>query len=142
MRYFDLSRLSRRAALQRGAALAGLVFLAACGGPLKTDAQLAQERARHYVQSHPELDPRIQEAILGTKLLVGMKKEEVLAAWGRPIRIVKFREGRQEEWIFGCNYPHLCTRQDRGRHRSGLFDSVRYESQAIFEDGVLTSFRF
>ena len=121
-------------------ALAGaiLAILAACGG-VKTDVQAAKERARTYVASHPSLDDKTKDAILRNTIRVGMTKEQVLAAWGRPIEVNKFK--REEEWKFGCEYPHTCTRDD-SRGGSRLFDRVRYESQVIFENGRVTSFRF
>ena len=142
MRSFCFTRLPACLAFPRGVAVAGFVLLAACGGALKTDVQMARERARAYVQSHPELDQKTRETILGSMISVGMTKEQVLAAWGRPIEINRFRKGRQEEWVFGCDYPHTCISMDDDGHRRNLFDRLRYESQAIFEDGVLTSFRY
>lgn len=121
-------------------AMAGAILatLAACGG-IKTDVQGAKERARTYVASHPNLDDKTKDAILRNMIRVGMTKEQVLAAWGRPIEVNKFK--REEEWKFGCEYPHTCTPID-SNSRSRLFDRVRYESQAIFEKGRVTSFRF
>ena len=119
-------------------AIGALVLVAGCAG-LKTDFQVAKERARTYVAAHPDLDDKTKDAILRNTIRVGMTKEQVLAAWGRPIEVNKFK--REEEWKFGCEYPHTCTHID-SRRASRLFDRVRYESQAIFEDGRVTSFRF
>lgn len=113
-----------------------LAMLAACGD-LKSDFQVAKGRAKTYVAAHPKLDDDTKDLILRNRIRVGMTKEQVLAAWGRPIEVNKFK--REEEWKFGCEYPHTCTY--RGR-RLDMFDRVRYESQAIFENGRVTSFRY
>lgn len=112
----------------------------ACAGPLMTDVQIARERARAYVASRPNLPAKTRQAILRSNIHVGMTKEQVIAAWGRPIQVLKFKRGRQEEWTFGCDYPHFCILEDN-RHGSPLFDQIRYESVAIIEDGRVTSFR-
>lgn len=125
-------------------ALAGAaVFLAAaCGGPLKTDYEIAKERARAYVAQHPELDDKTKNTILRNEVHSGMTKEQVIAAWGRPIEVNKF--AREEEWRFGCVYPHYCTEIDGPRRGlligRGLFDRIRYESWVIFEEGRVTRF--
>lgn len=114
--------------------------LAGCSGGLKTDYSIAKERARSYAAEHPELDPKTRQAILRSRVHVGMTKDQVVAAWGRPIRIVRFRKGRQEEWTFGCDYPHSCIPVD-GNHRRRLFDRYRHEA-VVMEDGVVTYVRY
>jgi hypothetical protein len=120
------------------AVAAASVAASGCSGPLKTDYRIAKDRARAYVADHTGLDPKTRKAILASNILVGMTREQVIAAWGRPVRIVRFRQGRQEEWTFGCDYPHLCTIQDGRRN---LFDRVRHESVAVLEDGKVAYFR-
>ncbi len=122
------------------AAVAGLAMLSACAGPITTDVQIAKERARSYVAANPSLDEKTKATILRNDIRVGMSKEQVLASWGRPHQILKFRQGRQEQWIFGCDYPHFCTRNDN-RFDSNIVNRTRYETRAIFEDGVVASFR-
>jgi outer membrane protein assembly factor BamE (lipoprotein component of BamABCDE complex) len=46
-----------------------------------------------YVSAHPELNPKIKEAILRGEVLEGMTEDEVRASWGRPAQIVKGTEG-------------------------------------------------
>lgn len=112
----------------------------ACSGGLKTDYRIAKDRARSYVAKHSELDTNIRQAILASRVHIGMTKKQVVAAWGRPIRTVRFRQGRQEEWTFGCDYPHTCIPRD-GDHRRRLFDRYRHEA-VILEDGVVTYVRY
>ena len=135
----SLFRLGGAGRLVRPAlAVAALALVAACG--IKSDVQTAKERARSYVAAHPKLDDKTKDAILRNRIRVGMTKEQVLAAWGRPIEVNKFK--REEEWKFGCDWPHTCTQVESSRTRSRLFDRVRYESQAIFQNGRVTSFRY
>lgn len=119
---------------------AALVMLSACAGPITTDVQNARDRARSYVAANPSLDEKTKATILRNDIRVGMNKAQVLAAWGRPEQILKFRQGRQEQWIFGCDYPHFCTRNDN-RFDWNIVNRTRYETRAIFEDGVVASFR-
>lgn len=116
-----------------------LAAAAGCAGPIKTDYRIAKERAQTYVLRHPTLPPRTREAILRSSIQIGMTRDQVIAAWGRPIRIVRFRKGRQEEWTFGCEYPHFCTVQDGDRRRP--FGHIRHESVAVLEDGKVVYFR-
>lgn len=116
-----------------------LVAVAGCAGPIKTDYRIAKERAQAYVSKNPALPPQTREAILRSSIHIGMTRDQVIAAWGRPIRIVRFRKGRQEEWTFGCEYPHFCTVQDDDRRRP--FDRIRHESVAVLEDGKVVHFR-
>lgn len=37
-----------------------------------------------YVRNHPDLEPRVKRAIKGGRVVPGMTKEEVSAAWGEP----------------------------------------------------------
>ncbi|MBM4272951.1 MAG: outer membrane protein assembly factor BamE [Deltaproteobacteria bacterium] len=46
-----------------------------------------------YVSAHPELNPKIKEAILKGEVLEGMTEEEVKASRGTPAQIVKGTEG-------------------------------------------------
>lgn len=110
-----------------------------CTGAIKTDYRIAKERAQAYVSKHPALPPKTRKAILQSDIHIGMTGDQVIAAWGRPIRIVKFRGGQQEEWTFGCEYPHFCTVQDGDRQRP--FDRIRHESVAVLENGKVVHFR-
>lgn len=46
-----------------------------------------------YISAHPELNPRIKEAIIKGEILAGMTEDEVRASWGSPSQIVKGTEG-------------------------------------------------
>lgn len=113
--------------------------LSACDG--KFDYQVLEERGVAYVDARPELDAETRASILGHTLRAGMSKSDVVAAWGRPVRIYKFSDGQLEEWIFGCDYPHICHGVDGGRRRPRIFREVQYQPRAYFEDGMLTDWR-
>jgi outer membrane protein assembly factor BamE (lipoprotein component of BamABCDE complex) len=46
-----------------------------------------------YISAHPELNPKIKEAIIKGEVLEGMTEDEVKASWGSPSQIVKGTEG-------------------------------------------------
>ena len=119
-------------------ALVGLI--AGCAG-VKTDRTIASERANSYVTAHPKLAPKTAEAIKSNAIHKGMTMEQVIAAWGRPAEVQKFRGGKVQHWFFGCDWPHVCDSQADGRRfrPGGIFEdpNQRYLSNAIFEDGVV-----
>ncbi|MBM4274886.1 MAG: hypothetical protein FJ134_10580 [Deltaproteobacteria bacterium] len=47
-------------------------------------APALQDYREDYVKSHPDLDPRIREAILKGEAVVGMTQEQVMASCGAP----------------------------------------------------------
>ena len=119
------------------------VILAGCAG-LKSDRTIASERAEAYLSTHPKLGAKTAGAIRTNAIRVGMTMEQVIAAWGRPAEIQKFRDGKVQHWFFGCDWPHVCDSQsDRSRLRpGGIFEdpNQRYLSQALFENGVVVKF--
>jgi hypothetical protein len=115
-----------------GAALA----IAGCG--LKTDYQLLEERRQSYLGSHPELDDPTKTAIQSGELKEGMTYEEVAATWGPPLYVNRFEKGRSVEWIYGCNYPGVCSYQEG---HPVMFDRIIYHTRAYFYDGRLTQWR-
>jgi hypothetical protein len=46
-----------------------------------------------YISAHPELNPKIKEAIIKGEVLEGMTEDEVKASWGSPYQIVQGTEG-------------------------------------------------
>lgn len=132
-----------RGLVRRLACLAvGGALLAACSGAgLRTDYQIAHERAAAYVAAHPELDRETAAAIARLELRKGMSREEVIAAWGYPAVAQRFRRGTVDYWYFGCYFPHLCT--DPDEESTLLFPSPDqiFQSRALFENGKLVSWR-
>ena len=63
-----------------------LVGCAASGPLLKPN----QDSRREFVLRHRELTETIKQAILEGRVIEGMKREDVKAAWGNPSRIVDF----------------------------------------------------
>lgn len=114
-----------------------LALIAACG--LKTDYELLQERQQNYIVSHPELDDPTKDAIRSGELVQGMTPEQVAATWGPPLYVNRFERGRSVEWVFGCDYPGVCSVQDGGRWLA--FGWVMYHTRAYFYDGRLTQWR-
>lgn len=112
-----------------------VAILSACN--FKFDYQVAKERIAAYVNNHPELDAKTRESILSHSLLVGMSKSEVIAAWGRPVEINKYKNGKVEEWVFGCNYPNICYDFNRNRRQPLIFRDFQHRPRAYFEDGKL-----
>ncbi|MPY72167.1 MAG: hypothetical protein GEU92_19070 [Alphaproteobacteria bacterium] len=131
-----LQRCKAAAILALGAAL----LLSACAG-LRTDYQIARERAASYVAGHPDLDPEVAGAIKANQVRKGMTKEQVVAAWGRPAAIKRFRNGALEQWLFGCDYPHICNSPGSFREAHAMMIDEYYNSQAFFENGVVTDFK-
>ena len=125
------------------AALAvSVMILSGCAG-LKTDYQVMKERAQRYVAAHPELAPGTADTIRSNEIHEGMTMEQVVAAWGQPVVVQRFRKGAVQYWFFGCHWPHFCTNAD-GDSRSGLFpepDEI-YQSRVLLENGMVVTFQY
>ena len=113
--------------------LLALAFLiAGCAG-VKTDFDIAKERAQIYVTAHPDLPSNTAEAIWSNTIHEGMTMEQVIAAWGPPAVVEKFREGTLQYWFFGCDRPHFCAAHDGINWNT----THKYQSRALFENGVV-----
>ncbi len=110
-------------------------LIAGCVG-LKTDRDIARERAQAYLAAHPKLASNTAAAIRGNLILDGMTMEQVIAAWGQPAVVQKFREGVQY-WFFGCDWPHFCIFPDRSLSSPDLI----YQSRARFDNGVVVDWQ-
>ena len=125
-----------------GLAVLAVLFLllSGCAGA-KTDYEVMKERAHYYVAAHPELAPRTAETIRSNEIHQGMTTEQVVAAWGRPVVVQRFRNGAVQYMFFGCHWPHFCTNPDNDS-RSGLFpepDEI-YQSRVLLQNGRVASF--
>lgn len=90
------------------------LLFAGCGLPTPQSREL-------YVENHPDLEPRIEDAILRGAAVIGMTEEQVIASLGRPYEINRTvgEWGVHEQWIYSRYYgPYL-----------------------YFEDGILTSWQ-
>ena len=114
-----------------------LIVVAGCAG-WKTDYTAAKERAAAYVAAHPALDEATASLIRNNRVAKGMTKEQVIAAWGRPALVKRFRAGQVEQWFFGCGWPHICNPPGDLRESVSMMADDYYDSQAIFENGVVT----
>lgn len=118
------------------AVFAVLGLLSGCAGNLKTDYDLDRERVASYVAAHPELDAETAAAIRAHQLRSGMTMEQVVASWGRPATVRRYRDGALQVWYFGCNWRHLCSTPDE---RWPMPEEI-YHSRAYFENGRLVDF--
>ena len=125
--------ISRRAAALAAAAL----LLAGCAN-VQTDRTVSAQRANDYVLAHPELPPQTAESIRRLEARPGMTQDQVIAAWGPPVAVKSFRDGAQQQWFFGCDWPHHCSDPDE------MFPMPEeiFSSQVIFENGVATDVRY
>lgn len=124
--------------IARIALTAAGLLLAGCSGEWRTDYQVAHERVAAYIQTHPELDPATKQAMQDFDLRDGMTMEQVVATWGRPAVVQRFRNGAMQYWYFGCDWPHFCTTPDE---RFDPPPDEIYRSQAMFVDGRVVSWR-
>ncbi len=121
-----------------------LLLVGACAGELKTDRQLARERANGYIAAHPELDPKVAAAIRELDLVEDMTPDQVTAARGKPVIVQKSLNGTSEMWYFSCEYPNHCISfgsRRRGRSGGGRSEEVRHQSRAFFVNGRLAEWQ-
>ena len=123
--------------LKRILAIAALALLAGCSLPVQTDYDIAHERVAAYIARHPDLDPETKAAMRRFELRNGMTMEQVIATWGRPVEVQRFRGGQQQYWFFGCEYPNFCS----GPDNSYSSPEDIYQSRALFENGRVVSWR-
>lgn len=119
--------------------IVALSLLAGCSGHFRTDYDIAHERVAAYIAQHPGLDAETKDAMRRFELRDGMTMDEVIATWGRPAVVQRFRGGARQYWFFGCDWPHLCTTPDPD-HWWPAPDEI-YRSQAYFENGRVVSWR-
>ena len=102
-----------------------------------TDYDIIRERAQTYVAAHPDLPSNTAEAIKSNSIHDGMTMRQVVAAWGGPAVVQKFRDGAVQYWFFGCHWPHFCDNADRRFPEP----SDIYRSRALFENGVVVDWQ-
>lgn len=67
-----------------------------CGCATTSQAKMPNyESRKSYVETHSELSSEIKQAILKGKVIEGMTKDEVLAAWGEPTSRHKYSERKR-----------------------------------------------
>ena len=128
----EIRRTIRRHTGRSVAAVALLVALAACAGDFRTDRTIAADRAQSYVAAHPDLPAATATDIRNLRARVGMTMEQAIAAWGSPAVTQRYREGAQQLWFFGCDWPHHCSDSDE------MFPMPNeiFSSQILFENGI------
>jgi hypothetical protein len=81
-------------------ALTAWVLLAGC---IPSHSVPTSETRQTYVQAHPELPAEIRSAILGGRVIVGMRTRHVQAALGLPSRVRVGPGGTggfDEQWLY------------------------------------------
>ncbi len=116
-----------------------LLLVGACAGELKSDRQLVRERVNGYIAAHPDLDPKVADAIRDLDLAEGMTPDQVTVVRGKPAIVEKSRS--TELWYFSCEYPNVCgSFGGIGRGR-GSPEEARLMSRAFFVNGKLDSWQ-
>lgn len=88
-----------------------IIIFSGCVIPIGLYQQHLRTTARQqYVSAHPDLNYRIKAAILNGQVVIGMKDDELLASWGRPVEINQSVGpwGIHEQWIYG-RFPYNDT---------------------------------
>ena len=111
----------------------------ACAGELKSDRQLLRERADGYIAAHPDLDPKVADAIRDLDLAEGMTPEQVTVLRGKPAIVEKSQ--LTELWYFRCEYPNVCAGFGGRNRRRGRPEEARLLSRAYFVNGRLDSWQ-
>ncbi len=90
------------------------LLVAACSGQaLVSDRQVARDRVDAYLAANPATDRNTATAMRRFELRTGMTKQEVVAVWGRPVEMQKWRSGTVDQWFFACAWPNRCEAPDR-----------------------------
>lgn len=95
----------------------------------KSDYQALNDQSRRYVAAHAELDRKTAALIAANRIQIGMTREQVIAAWGKPVVVQRF-DRSVEYWYFGCVWPHQCESLS-----IGMSQEDQYLSRALFRDG-------
>lgn len=123
--------------IQRVVVIAALALLAGCSLPIQTDYAIAHERVAAYIAQHPKVDPKTRDAMRRFELRNGMTPEQVIATWGRPVEVQRYRGGKQQYWLFGCKYPHFCS----SANDTYSMPEVISQSHVLFENGRVASWQ-
>jgi hypothetical protein len=87
-----------------------LVSLSGCGtAPVAClDKCQADQRRLAYVEANSNLDLRLKKAILSGKVIIGMSKEDVIAAIGEPDNSVDNNASwvGREQWVYTEDASH------------------------------------
>lgn len=106
----------------------GLLVATALAG-CKSDYQALNDEAQRYVAAHNDLSREIAASITANRIQNGMTKEQVIAAWGKPVVVQQF-DRSVEYWYFGCVWPHQCESLS-----IGMSQEDQYLSRALFRNG-------
>lgn len=126
----------RRGAIAAVVTAALAALLVGCGD-VKTDYTIAKQRAQSYLAAHPDVPPEIADAIRANTVRKGMNMEQVIAAWGQPAYVQRFRDGAVQYWYFGCDWPNYCNTAEK---MSADADEI-YNSRALFQNGVVVDWK-
>jgi hypothetical protein len=99
----DTGPYASRASWWRISVICALAAWALLAGCIPSHSMPASEARQAYVEAHPELPAEVRRAILGGHVVLGMRTQDVQAAWGLPSRI-RVGPGRtggfDEQWLY------------------------------------------
>jgi hypothetical protein len=99
----DTGPCASRASRWRISVVCALAAWALLAGCVPSHSMPASETRRAYVEAHPEVPAEVRRAILGGRVILGMRTQDVQAAWGLPSRI-RVGPGRtggfDEQWLY------------------------------------------
>ncbi len=85
--------------------LMGFVFGSLMAGLIGCGPGINEQRRNTYLASHPGVDPSTRSLIQDGRVVPGMTKDEVLAAWGSPPSdCPSWRSNLMEIWDY-CHHP-------------------------------------
>jgi hypothetical protein len=105
-----------RRLLRIGMVAVVLALGAGCAIIDKWSKEGRQERRQAFVDRNPYLSPEIRQAICAGELVIGMTKEQAMAAWDLStyptggqrkigdINVTTTASGRDEQWCLGSQY--------------------------------------
>lgn len=111
--------------------------------------QIDNNRRKHYVNSHPSLPEEIKQNILNGVIQIGMTKEMVIAALGKPNNVQRSGDttGIREVWVYYAPLPEPNSNSLVGLSPAdialaySIAQSKRKATYLFFNNGVFTSFR-
>lgn len=91
-------------------------------------AKMADAKSRqYYVDIHTGLSTDIKQAILKGKVIEGMTKEDVLATWGEPSRILPYNGSDDtygEDWYYDQPFFSFAPKKYVRFSKSGIVNYV------------------
>lgn len=93
-----------------------------CGYGVAGHTLRSSDRNAYYA-AHPDLDPKIRDAMEWKKVIVGMNKEEVRLSLGQPFS-VKVENETKERWKYNRCHHGGCTGFYYIHFENGVISSI------------------